>query len=74
MGSFELTKASVQTINIAVSDLLHMQHGMGWPSVLQLTEGQEALIKLKPEASVQSCYVTTPMGEKFNINSPSSSK
>lgn len=74
MGCFELTKGSVATINIGVSDLLHMQHGMGWPSVLQLTEGQDALIKLKSQTSIRTCHVTTPMGEKFNINSPSSSK
>lgn len=67
----------IPTVNIAVNDLLHMQHGMGWPYVLQLIEGQDALIRLKsltPDDNIDSCYLTSPVGEKFNMNSPSNSK
>lgn len=64
-------------VDIAVSDLLHMQHGMGWPYVLQVMEGQEALIQLKsvtPDDNIESCYVTSPMGEHFNIETPINTK
>lgn len=77
IGCFELVTSSVSTVNIAVNDLLHMQHGMGWPYVLQLLEGQDALVYLKSltrDDNIESCYVTSPLGEKFNVNSPPSSK
>ncbi|KAL0839668.1 hypothetical protein ABMA28_016329 [Loxostege sticticalis] len=63
--------ASIPTYDIELKDLLKMQKGLGWPSVLQVAKGQEALMKLTATlANQHSCQVTTPSGEVFDVTSP----
>ncbi|XP_072942095.1 uncharacterized protein [Epargyreus clarus] len=52
-----------------------MQQGIGWPHTLNVTEGNEALLRLSsPLANQQSCDVTTPTGLSFNVQSPPSNR
>ncbi|KAM3968278.1 uncharacterized protein ACR2FA_007370 [Aphomia sociella] len=68
--------AAVGYIKYAISDievvnLLSMQQGIGWPHTLIVAEGNEALLKLTMRLdNQQTCEVTTPAGERFNVANP----
>ncbi|CAG5056006.1 unnamed protein product [Parnassius apollo] len=66
---------SQDLINIEVKNLLKMQHGLGWPYVLRVAEGNEALLRLdKKLEDLKSCDITTPFGLTFDVQSPPSNR
>ncbi|XP_063823280.1 uncharacterized protein LOC135073161 isoform X2 [Ostrinia nubilalis] len=55
--------------------LLSMQRGLGWPSVMQVAKGQEALMKITSTPDHQeTCQVTTPTEKVFDVSSPPSDR
>ncbi|XP_052758318.1 uncharacterized protein LOC113523533 [Galleria mellonella] len=60
---------------VRVENLLSMQQGIGWPHSLTVVEGHQALMKLSITLeNQQSCEVTTPAGERFNVLHPPNSR
>ncbi|XP_053600364.1 uncharacterized protein LOC128669498 [Plodia interpunctella] len=58
------------TVDLAVSNLLKMQQGLGWPHRLHVAMGHEALLKIPTSEQNVQCEVTSPQGDTFNVMSP----
>ncbi|XP_038213274.1 uncharacterized protein LOC119833358 [Zerene cesonia] len=66
---------AINSFSLKFDDALLAQRGLGWPHNLQVTKGHEALMKLlKTLDNEQSCHITTPTGENFDISSPNNNR
>ncbi|XP_050362984.1 uncharacterized protein LOC126781904 [Nymphalis io] len=65
----------ISVFPITLENELAAQNGLGWPSAINVAQGNEVLMKLLLSLENQnSCTVTDPRGFKFDISSPPSSK
>ncbi|KAI5641157.1 hypothetical protein NE865_06626 [Phthorimaea operculella] len=65
----------IRTVDVFPKNLLNMQFGFGWPHKLDVVEGHEVTIKLEGKLdNVDTCVVTTPTGQEFEVHSPPSNR
>ncbi|GBP06931.1 hypothetical protein EVAR_4377_1 [Eumeta japonica] len=67
--------SSIPVVELHFQRQLEANHGLGWPHILNIALGHEALIKLtRNVVNQQRCTVTTALGETFSMDSPTNSR
>lgn len=62
-------------IDLKLENKLSAEKGLGWPTSIHVAKGNEVLMKLRENLEGQTtCTVSDPLGHKFDVNSPPSTK